>query len=269
MNDPAPDANDPAPQSALRELRDHFSHPGTLAGLAGVAGLMALAGPFDTDTLLRLGPRAVYWAAMVGATYATGYLAGHLVAPRLPRHWPGLATALVTGLATGAGIVPVVLAINLATFGWLPDASEWPGFVGTLVAMAVLVTLTIQTLETQLRRALAPAAPHTPGPEEPALLSRLPPAKRGPLVALSVEDHYTRVRTTRGEELLLLRLTDAIREAAPVRGVQVHRSHWVALDRVTAARREGDRAVLSLTHGPDVPVSRANVPAIRAAGLLP
>jgi hypothetical protein len=37
-------------------------------------------------------------------------------------------------------------------------------------------------------------------------------------VALSVEDHYVRVRTTRGEEMILMRLSDAIRETAPETG---------------------------------------------------
>ena len=92
---------------------------------------------------------------------------------------------------------------------------------------------------------------------------------RGALVALSSEDHYTRIRTTRGEELVLIRLADAIREAEPVKGLQVHRSHWVALDHIAAARRDGDRAILRLSIGSDIPVSRANVARLREAGLLP
>ena len=36
-----------------------------------------------------------------------------------------------------------------------------------------------------------------------------------------------------------------------------------------AATRKGDGALLILTHGPDSPVSRANITAIREAGLLP
>lgn len=66
-----------------------------------------------------------------------------------------------------------------------------------------------------------------------------------------------------------MRLGDAIREAAPEPGLQVHRSHWVAIAAVTAARREGDRAVLSLSHGGDIPASRSHIPALKEAGLLP
>jgi DNA-binding LytR/AlgR family response regulator len=100
-------------------------------------------------------------------------------------------------------------------------------------------------------------------------LDRLALAKRGTLIALSVEDHYVRVRTDRGEAMVLMRLSDAIGETAPVKGLRVHRSHWVALDAVVAAKRRGDGAILTMAAGPEIPVSRANVAAIRDAGLLP
>jgi DNA-binding LytR/AlgR family response regulator len=97
----------------------------------------------------------------------------------------------------------------------------------------------------------------------------LPLQKRAPLVALSVEDHYVRIRTTKGEAMILMQLGDAIREVGDTPGLQVHRSHWVALDQIRAVTRKGDGAIVSLRHGPDVPVSRANLPKLREAGLLP
>lgn len=103
----------------------------------------------------------------------------------------------------------------------------------------------------------------------PRLLDRLPPDKRGRLVAPSVDDHYVRVRTTRGEDMLLMRLGDAIRVTAPTPGLRVHRSHWVARDAVQTVRREGDRAVSKMTVGGDNPASRSHIPALREAGLLP
>ena len=101
------------------------------------------------------------------------------------------------------------------------------------------------------------------------VLSRLPLDKRGRLICLSSEDHYTRVRTDKGEELILIRLADAIAEAAPMAGLRVHRSHWVASAQVTSATRKGDGATLTLSQGDDIPVSRFHMTAIRDAGLLP
>ena len=75
--------------------------------------------------------------------------------------------------------------------------------------------------------------------------------------------------TSAGSALLLMRLSDAIAEAGDTKGLQIHRSHWVALDAVRAVRRDGQRAVLTLTDGRDLPVSRANLDKVKAAGLLP
>ena len=66
-----------------------------------------------------------------------------------------------------------------------------------------------------------------------------------------------------------MRLADAIAETGDTAGLQVHRSHWVALDQVRGVRREGDRAILSMAHGPDIPASRSNIAALKEAGLLP
>ncbi len=84
-----------------------------------------------------------------------------------------------------------------------------------------------------------------------------------------MEDHYVRIRTTKDEDMILMRLADAIKEVGATSGLQVHRSHWVSLDQVTAATRKGDGALLNMSSGPDIPVSRANVAAIKEAGLLP
>ena len=87
-------------------------------------------------------------------------------------------------------------------------------------------------------------------------------------MSLSVQDHYVEVTTTKGRELILLRLGDAMAEVGETAGLQVHRSHWVATDQVTAARRDGARAILTMSDGRDIPVSRTYVPAIKEAGLL-
>ena len=119
-------------------------------------------------------------------------------------------------------------------------------------------------------RAGAPAAPAPQAAADPAatFLDRLPLKYRGAdLWALSSEDHYLRVHTSRGEELILMRLADAIRELSGSRGVQVHRSWWVAPDGVRDTRRDNGKLVLVLKSGTEVPVSRTFVQAAREAGL--
>lgn len=102
----------------------------------------------------------------------------------------------------------------------------------------------------------------------PTLLDRLPLEKRRGLIALSSQDHYTLVQTTRGEELVLIRLVDAIREAQPIQGIQFHRSHWVALKHISTARRDGGRAILTLSSKAEIPVSRSFIGVVRNTGLF-
>ncbi len=249
-------------QLALREWRRHLAHPQTLIVVAGVGVVLGLVGPFDTDDYLRLLPRVLYWVVMVLATYVTGYVVGALLDAPLKRlgQWP---TVLLGGLGMGVAISAVVVTVNYATFAYVPDMQDLPQLVATVMAIALVVNVVLTLVLTPPPQDATEA--RAPAP----ILSRLPIEKRGALVALSVEDHYTRVFTTKGEDLLLMRLSDAIRETEGVSGAQVHRSHWAAFDHVLSARRTGDRAVLTMSTGLDVPVSRANVNKIKEAGLLP
>ncbi|NKX44413.1 LytTR family transcriptional regulator DNA-binding domain-containing protein [Roseicyclus persicicus] len=252
--------NRPAPQSALREIRAHLGQPATLTALAGATALLVLAGPFGTLDSLGAAARVGYWGAVVLTTYAAGTAVDVLLRPRLS----GLGHAARIGaitLATALAVTGVVVALNLALLGRAPGTHGAAGALGAIFAVAAIASLLLQLA--------GPGAEPAAVAGPPPLLDRLPVDRRGALVALSVEDHYVRVRTTRGEAMLLMRLGDAIREAAPVPGLRVHRSHWVATDAVAAVRREGDRAVLTMTVGGDIPASRAHIPALKAAGLLP
>ena len=241
-----------------------MTHPLTLTGLAGTALVLALVGPFQTQALLSLPARLFYWGGLTGAGYAIGYVFAQMLLDGA-RTGPHALRVVLAGLATGAAIMALVIALNLAVFGFLPDMADLPGFAAQVLAISVVVMAVIDMFS----RHLAPARARDPAPAPPPILARLPLDKRGPLVALSVEDHYVRVRTTRGEEMVLMRLADAMRETGDTAGAQVHRSHWAAFGQVRGATRQGDRALLAMSAGPDIPVSRSNLHKLKEAGLLP
>ncbi len=83
---------------------------------------------------------------------------------------------------------------------------------------------------------------------------------------MEAEDHYLRVRTSGGDELILLRLSDAIAELEGVEGARTHRSWWVARAAVAGVRRGDGRAVITLPDGTEVPVSRSYAKVLRDAG---
>lgn len=256
--------NDTTPHSTLRRWRAHHSHPATLVVLLGIASVLAVAGPFGTEDRLRLGPRFIYWLVTVGAAFSARYLSANLVqrhlAPRLSR----VMHVLVGGVATGSAVLLAVLGINFATFRFWPTGPDLPSFLFNIFAIAVIITLVLQSIDRHLQPAVAVAVAQTT-PQ----LDRLPLDKRGPLVALTVEDHCVRIPTTKDEDIALMRLRDAIKEVVVTGGMQAHRSHWVAKQRMTSASQTGDRAILSMTVGRDIPVSPRYVPAIKEAGLLP
>jgi DNA-binding LytR/AlgR family response regulator len=118
----------------------------------------------------------------------------------------------------------------------------------------------VQKKPEETHAAAADAAP-------PRFLDRLPTKLRGAeLYAVEAEDHYLRLHTSKGQDLILMRLSDAVAELEGIEGARTHRSWWVAKGAVTGARRGDGRATLSLKGGAEAPVSRAYAGALRAAG---
>ena len=68
--------------------------------------------------------------------------------------------------------------------------------------------------------------------------------------------------------MVSIRLANVTRTAGVTPGQHSHRAHAVGAGRVGTARRSGGRAVPTMRHGPENPVSRANLPAVKEAGLL-
>jgi hypothetical protein len=98
------------------------------------------------------------------------------------------------------------------------------------------------------------------------LLTRIPPRLGTDVRALVAAEHYLRVITADGETMVLYRLGDAIRdmELAGIKGVQVHRSYWVATGAITGHARDGSRISLAIAGGLTVPVSRSYRQALKA-----
>ncbi|MBU3970468.1 MAG: LytTR family transcriptional regulator DNA-binding domain-containing protein, partial [Alphaproteobacteria bacterium] len=82
----------------------------------------------------------------------------------------------------------------------------------------------------------------------------------------SSEDHYLRIHTDRGSDLILMRLSDALVELEGLEGAQTHRSWWVAKDAVRGVSRGDGRATLTLEGGIAAPVSRRYAKALRETG---
>lgn len=251
--------NDTTPQSALREWRAHMVNPARAASLLGAAVVLTIMGPFNTGEVLRALPAFAYWATIVVTCYSIGFLA-HEWARKWAQTLP-MRIAIAAPL-TSFWVLMVIYLLNGFGIGYWATGHDLVLVAANVIVIACVITIVFHIVE---HSSDAPKQAVVP----PTLLDRLPFDKRAPLVSISVEDHYVRIRTIKGEEMILLRLADAIREVGETAGLQVHRSHWIATAQVSSAARKGDGAVLTMSNGDDIPVSRANVAAIKEAGLLP
>ncbi|MCV3272193.1 LytTR family DNA-binding domain-containing protein [Roseobacter sinensis] len=172
------------------------------------------------------------------------------------RRWPPVPQVFVGGLTGSILFAPLALGLDwLLGVAVLTDDAREPfgaALVGELAALTPVVTITWLALNaTRLLRLPAPAVMARPAA---GFWAKVPPHLGRDLVALSAELHYLRVYTVRGEALILYGFGKAIAEAD--QGVQIHRSHWVALAHVERIGREGREGVCHLAGGLRLPISR-------------
>lgn len=252
--------------------------------MAATAVILAALGPYGTFQDLTLAGRLAYWGGMMlfgflayQGVMAVGILAAARVAARTGRDVPWPAVVVPVTLVVNGAITAAVAAVEsrLGRSGFDSVGGLAALYVYCLIVTAVVTVLPLRT-ELRSRGYLGPPHPErspepSPAPPapagEPRFLGRIPPRLGRRLLALEMEDHYLRIHTDAGSDLILLRLRDAVAELEGFPGLQVHRSFWVARDAVAGVERRADgKLTLVLANGMKVPVSRTHAPAVRAAG---
>lgn len=227
--------------------------------------LLARLGPFGTFRDLPTGARLAYWVGLTLLMWLQCLAALSLLGSTVLRRQPRLVLLL---LAAVAGAVPT--AFEVAWAEMLLRVSRDLSLVDVLKIYGDVLLLAVPLL--LLTHLICPSGAVEPegrvaGEGVDWLVGKLPPQRRGRLVAVNSEDHYLRVRTTAGSDLVHMRFSDAVARLGDA-GVQVHRSWWVAHGGVRAQQRDGDRILLELVDGTTAPISRSYVLAARQAGLI-
>jgi hypothetical protein len=203
------------------------------------------------------------WVADTVIGFAVGFAAARrLVPPAWFRRklWAAaLAIASAVTLPIGAVQLGCAVILNHQRLNWSLAGHVLPTvFVNALVMTGLAFLVRRPMTQTHAAAAGAPA---------PKFFAHLPTKLKGAeLFAVEAEDHYLRLHTSLGQDLILMRLADAIEELEGVEGAQTHRSWWVARAAVTSAERFDGRAVLTLKDGSEAPVSRGFAKALRTAG---
>ncbi len=90
----------------------------------------------------------------------------------------------------------------------------------------------------------------------PGFLDRLPSELGRNILAVEAQEHYVRVYTDRGDDLVLYRFGDVVRDLNALGlGMQVHRSYWVSERAIKDVQRAGKSYRLTLSNDLEVPVS--------------
>lgn len=229
---------------------------------AGV--VLAFTGAFgmtESSFLTRL----VYWLPLmiIGATWGqvcSQVIERHIDFDRKP--WLG---ALVL---TAAMSLPLTLAVWGYTV-WLFEQGRHatPDRLVYFFVPVTVVTGVLSVLNIFLQRAPVQTHAAAAGSSPARFLDRLPPKLRGATIrAVESEDHYLRIHTDRGSDLILMRFSDALIELEGLEGAQTHRSWWVARQAVRDVSRGEGRATLTLDGNIEAPVSRRYARALRDAG---
>jgi hypothetical protein len=223
---------------------------------------LAVVGAFGSYVAMGLPLRLLHFSTtslVIGAVafILLGSLRRYVFAGALP-FWTTIFVAMATAPLGG-------LIIQQSLRLWVPQALRHVSF-GELTAQVLLINLFIGTVTWVLLRKPGERVDGTLSRAQPAQVSdvsrtvraKLPLALRqAPIVALSAEDHYVRVRTDRGQALILMNFANAVAALGPDAGVRIHRSHWVSRALAAKTTTCGSRNGIRVDDDTVLPVSRA------------
>lgn len=236
-----------------------------LAMLIAIGLLMGFLGPFGSDRIPD-GDRYVYWMICMIGGGLIGITADDLLAPRIAGTWRRV--AVVSVFMTPVVSLLVMTTEHLLLGGQLDLGSllrllwqVWPILLAVTAVRALVWRRPPTQVET--RTVIAPPLPEA----EAAFRRRLSAKRRGArLIAIEAHDHYLKVHTDAGAELITLRFADALDELARAHGWRVHRSWWVAAEAVEAVHWRRGGGEIRLAGGLSAPVSRTYGPLLKEAG---
>jgi hypothetical protein len=171
---------------------------------------------------------------------------------------------MIRPLASGSGGILLWVLANYFFQSYL----GWPRFRALGLEAAGPQAESAPTLATP-SAALLPTAPTGgPSPVPPlfARLSRIAAPTEKTLLAIEAQEHYVKVHTDHGAELVYYRFGDAMRDLNGWNGLQVHRSWWVARSAVQRVEANERRLRILVRGELRVPVGSSFLAMVRQAG---
>jgi hypothetical protein len=230
--------------------------------VAGLGLIFAWLGVYGTSQVPFL-QRFAFWTT----TMVVGAGGFAIVEPFVwGRRFERIAPIFKIGATALIISIPVTLTLVFLLNRSPPTLNYLTMQFGYVLVISLIITSASYLLKMATQNQTAPEPSVDP---VGGFLQRLPVKfHTADLYAVSSEDHYLRVHTSLGEELILMRLADAVRELEGAEGLQVHRSWWIAKSGITDEKRVDGRSLLVLPNGTEVPVSRSYRAKAKAEGLI-
>lgn len=236
-----------------------------LALLVAAGLFMGVIGPYGTE-IISNGQRFAYWQVCIVGGGLIGIGIDEAIGRRFGSFWPRLATS-------SALMTPAVTALVILAGRVVVGAAQRPPPLTILVWQVLVVSIAVMAVRAlvwrrgprviETRVVEVPARPEA----EIAFRRRLSAKRRDArLIAVEADDHYLKVHTDAGIELITMRFADALAELSGAQGLRVHRSWWVAADAIEGVRWARGRGEARLAGALVAPVSRTYAPALKAAG---
>lgn len=236
----------------------------TLGGV--LCGLVGPYGSFIGNPISR----ACFWIAIFWA--GTLILWPSAMAAISFAQRKGFPVLFAAAGATLAACVPLAgVAALFCSLFWPVHASglrpqEWYVLTVILAAPATALALWLEHFRFADRgRGQDPFA--RPAPNAAHVGTGLPDRLLDLVLCLQMEDHHVRAYTAAGSSLYFASMRNVVRQLGE-RGLQVHRSWWVAHGAVRASTGDSRSLELILTNDVSVPVARSRIAAVRAAHWL-
>jgi len=228
---------------------------GTFVALLALA--LGHAGPYGTYDKFGLPLRLVFWFFVIVVPWGISKVLFHL-AKRFSSQ--GLSTTYITVL-----LIPIIALLGSALVtivnlkvGLYPEQTffkVWPYSILIWLAFAYFIVLPMALIGKALVVEQRKSGVVT---MMKFFDSKLPESLKGSkLLALKAEDHYLRVITDRGSELILMKFEDALAALNGYPGIQTHRSWWLASRSLAGVSSlNASTSSIVLDNGTEVLVSR-------------
>ena len=229
---------------------------------AFVGLVMAELGPYRTLEVPHL-LRTAYWLLAVFGSGLAGIVAERVIARYVHGFWLRIG---VTSLAITPPVTLYIYGLNAVMLDlprrwWFLPQLAWQVLVVMVLLLTLRASLWRRVVET--RTVVMPPLPEA---ERDFRLKLSAKRRRARLIAVEAEDHYVRVHTDLGSELVPMRFTDALGELRRAYGYRIHRSWWVAADAIEGVRWTRGRGEARLSAGVVAPVSRTYAAELKSAG---